>query len=388
MLTARSHVLRLSFLIAGLLGLPTMALAAPLLVFAVSGRGVALALGLLALSAGLLGLPFALGSRGVHRWRQWSCGLLLLAGAAGVAAVPWTGPSGQGGDAALRIEHSSTRARDASTTLPSASWLPEADLVSLGIGLAPFIDPLIDRPAAARLMSLVMPKYESLQVDPALRELGSGLGSCFRELCLQRFDDGHALAIVPRDGARATLLFLHGAAGNFAAYWQALAPLARRDGIALVFPGFGAGNRDRPGGVEAVLAARDTACEQFALAPDRVFLAALSNGGLGASGVLARGPPAFRGVALISAVVAEEHVAMAAAAGSLRGLPVLLVHGDADDRVPLAALLPAIGKMESAGATITRRVYPGADHFLPFARLGEILGELSRWILQPPIHRG
>ncbi len=177
-----------------------------------------------------------------------------------------------------------------------------------------------------------------------------------------------------------TLVFLHSSSGNFAAYWQALAPLSRRHGIALVFPSFGAGNWSRPGGVEAVLAARTAACERFALAPDRVFLAVISNGGLGVSAALGSEPATFRGVALIPAVVEETRLASAAATGALRGVPVLFVHGDADDRVPLAAVEPAIHRLETAGAAVTRSVFPGADHFVLFARLDEILVELSWWM--------
>jgi hypothetical protein len=51
--TRRSLAPRLSFFIALLLAQPTFALAAPLLVFAVSGRGSVPAVGLLAVSVGV-----------------------------------------------------------------------------------------------------------------------------------------------------------------------------------------------------------------------------------------------------------------------------------------------------------------------------------------------
>jgi len=382
--TAYALASRLGFLAATLLALPAIAFAAPLAVLAVSWRGRIFAFGLLGAAVGLLGLPLTLRRPHARRWRRRVLALLVLAGAAAIACVPLTGPIGTGGDDQLRIEHLSMRTGTAGAFAPSGLWIPEADLVSLGIGLAPFLDPQIDRRQAQRIRALVMPKYEAIESDPALCDLGSALAGSFREVAGIAFDDGHGLAIVPRHGgaagSRAALVFLHGSGGNFAVYWQALLPLAREHGIALLFPTFGAGNWSRPGGVEAVLEARSLACERYSVDPGQVFLAVLSNGGRGAMRLLAREPQAFRGVALISAVVEEKVVDTVRGTGRLDGLPIYFAHGDADDRVPLAAVEPAVRKLEAAGAAVTRRIFAGEDHFLLFSRLDEVLADLLEWM--------
>lgn len=353
--------------------------------FAVTGRGLALGLGILASSIGLLLLLRPSNRPGRGRRRRLPALAIAAGGVTAMLGVRFAGPGGVGGDERLRIEHFWTRAEARTDFLTPGPWLPEADLVSLGIGLAPFVDPIIDRQEAKSIRALVMPKYEAIAADPAFRGMGSALGSCFRELVTLSVDGGHVIAVCPRTPAQGatpprTLIFLHGSGGNFAVYWKALSPLALEHGIHLMFPTFGIGNWNRAGGVDAIISARRAACDRFALDPGRVFLAVLSNGGRGATRLLARGRGEFRGLALISAVLEEDPIAAAAAAGSLRGLPVLFAHGHADDRVAFGRAEEAVRSMESAGALVTRHTYAGEDHFLLFSRLEDILRDLVSWM--------
>ena len=117
-----------------------------------------------------------------------------------------------------------------------------------------------------------------------------------------------------------TIVFLHGSAGSFGCYSYALSPLVRESGYNVIVPSFGAGNWDRAGGADAILTAAADAVERFSLESTKVYLVALSNGGKGAARVLAQHPGAFRGVALLSAILEDEPVAAGAARGAWAGI--------------------------------------------------------------------
>ncbi len=335
-----------------------------------TGRGFALSIALLSTTAFLW---LALG------WRRiWLAGWLI--GLALIAPSVVRAPSGRGGDADLRVTHVFGDERASFGRYSLFNILPEADQVGLGIGLAPLGDPFIDRAQSARIRGLTRTIYREMAADPAFAEIGSVMGFAYAELRGGLFDVRHYLAMVPRKqtGKLPGVVFLHGSAGNFACLWHALAPLARRHRLALICPSFGLGNWQRPGGTEAVRQAVLDACQRFAIDPENLTLMVLSNGGRGATRLVARHPGMFRRVVLISPVL--ERQPLREGQRAWRDLPVLWIHGAEDRRIPLRATRDRIRLIEQAGARLTRRVFTGQDHFLFFDRRDEILPLIAQWI--------
>lgn len=157
-----------------------------------------------------------------------------------------------------------------------------------------------------------------------------------------------------------------------------MAPLTRVHRLAVVCPTFGAGNWHRRGGVEAVVRAVRDASRRFDLDPQRLTLVALSNGGRGATRVVARHPDLFARVVLISPVLEQQPLMAGAAAW--RDRPVLWIHGARDRRIPLRATSERVALIEKHGGRVVRRVYPEEDHFLLFSRRTELPGLVASWI--------
>lgn len=68
-----------------------------------------------------------------------------------------------------------------------------------------------------------------------------------------------------------------------------------------------------------------------------------------------------------------------AQAGRRPGVPVLLLHGDADQLVPLGFTTQLAGALRHAGHPTTVEVVPGADHFAVFE--GDVAGPpVARWV--------
>lgn len=237
-----------------------------------------------------------------------------------------------GGDAGLVAEH--VYYREASRpSRHSVAWMvPEVDQVLMGQGLARWIDPYMDGPRATRLRALTITIHEEMSRDPALAGLGSMLGAAY-EAGFFKGDptSGHYLALAPRKVPAPKRLplvvFLHGSAGNFASYWQVLAPLARQRQAVVICPTFGFGNwARRRGGVDHILASIKHARRRLA------------------------------------------------------GVALLVIHGHLDLRIPHAAIRGAVGALKKGGARVSRMDFANEDHFLFFAKQKQVVARLGRWI--------
>ena len=60
--------------------------------------------------------------------------------------------------------------------------------------------------------------------------------------------------------------------------------------------------------------------------------------------------------------------------------PVLIITGEADERIPLSYVRERALQMEGAGISVTYITYPGEDHFLFFSQLDSVLSDISRWL--------
>lgn len=127
------------------------------------------------------------------------------------------------------------------------------------------------------------------------------------------------------DQPRGALIFLHGFGGNFALPCWLISGPARAASLVTFCPSTGPmGDWWSKDGEETV---RRTLALARARGLDRIYLAGLSNGGIGASRLAPRLRGQIRGLVLVSGAAPEA---------SSAGIPSLVVHGARDSMVPTA----------------------------------------------------
>ena len=271
--------------------------------------------------------------------------------------------------------------------------LPEVDQLILGTYLAALVDPILTARAAGHLRATLLSVYRPMAHDADFASLPTQLDEAYQDVAR-----GQRFIYVPPHGPEERLpcvVFLHGSAGNFQGYLWVWKRLADRGRFVVVAPGFGFGNWQRRGGVEAVRAARREAERTLPVDPSRFILAGLSNGGRGVMRVIEDDPALrWRAVVLLSAVVDLEPTPAA-----WTGRPTLVIHGLEDDRITKPWLDEAVRALRAAGAAVETRFDPEADHFLFFTKPEEIddwvLKFLAPWLVSrsagaahPPATRG
>jgi pimeloyl-ACP methyl ester carboxylesterase len=269
--------------------------------------------------------------------------------------------------------------------------LPEIDQFLLGFQLVPAMDSLFTKQQARSLSQLTKSIYAELEADPDFHRLGSVLPEAYDEIWARPFDHGHYFLYIPpqldRKKPSPALVFLHGSGGNFKAYTWLLSRVADERNMVLIAPTFGFGNWEGDAGSRAVAAALDDAGKVLPLNMNQVHLAGLSNGGLGVSRLAAsEAGRRFRSLVFISPVCDETAIVSPTFATQWRDKPVLVVTGDADDRVPLPYVTSWAGLMRTARARVEMSTYAAADHFLLFSHRDKFLRELSAWLKQHSEH--
>jgi phospholipase/carboxylesterase len=181
--------------------------------------------------------------------------------------------------------------------------------------------------------------------------------------------------------ARSMVIFLHGYGSNgddligLAPYWRDALPhtVFLSPNAPQVCPGAPDGYQwwalsdlspaARAAGVRqpaAVLNAYiDAQLARFGLGEDRLALVGFSQGTMMALHVGPRRPRALAGILGFSGMLADPE-AMAAEASTKP--PILLVHGDADSVLPVAALGAAEAALRAEGFDVTAHVCPGLGH--------------------------
>jgi poly(3-hydroxybutyrate) depolymerase len=259
-----------------------------------------------------------------------------------------------------------------------SSLLPEIDQFKLGTYFVWLADPIIDRRGAAALRASVLQVYRPMERDQAFRDLGSAMTYAY-----SNEDSGHFYEYIPPGPPGETppaVVFLHGSAGNFKGYLWVWKPIADAGKFMVIAPSFGFGDWQDAGGMEAIERARMHALRDLGADPARVYLAGLSNGGRGvtrAVASMAPGEPRWAGIILLSAVIEPRIVKEAT---GWRGLPVLVIHGQRDDRLTWDYLEGGLSALRGRGADVTTRIDPEEDHFLVFSRADEVQGWVGEWL--------
>jgi pimeloyl-ACP methyl ester carboxylesterase len=300
--------------------------------------------------------------------------LALVAG--GMVSSPWRSQRARGvtrAGAALfalvAVTHSVRAGSSRTTTMPtlpgnaSSRWLGlPVDEEDVGLLGARGIGWLWGLPPAERA-SVVAAMHDAYV---AMGEAEGPTPSPVLDTLLGRQgpDAFDAVIVEPRErDPRAAVVFLHGYAGNFALACWLMSEAARTIGAVTVCPSTGfAGTWWSPDGertVRAVLAY----LEQRHIAT--VYLAGLSNGGIGASLLAERLAPSLAGLVLLSGVSPR---------GSTGGLPTLVIHGESDTQTSAAA--------SRAFAARTGAAYVGYDggHFVMMVRRIEVRDAIASWL--------
>jgi predicted esterase len=151
------------------------------------------------------------------------------------------------------------------------------------------------------------------------------------------------------------LVFLHGRTGDDQGALAPFAKAAAKDFIVLAPFGRGDLGYQGPGEVD-VLEALEAVASRFPIDRDRIYVAGSSMGGFGAQRIAQLHPDLFAGMASFAGWSGPQILT------NLRALPVLLVHGDADDNVPDALDRVSFAVLKELGAPARLDSLPGVGH--------------------------
>jgi pimeloyl-ACP methyl ester carboxylesterase len=163
----------------------------------------------------------------------------------------------------------------------------------------------------------------------------------------------------------AAVIFLHGFAGNFTLQCWLFAKAASAAGMMTICPSTSWIGDWWSADGEATL--RQTIQYLHRQGIERIYLAGLSNGGLGASKLAPRLAGELAGLIFLSGV--EPNAADT-------GLPVLLIHGEGDERIPISL---ARDYAAHIGTQATLVEFPG-DHFLLAKDAAEVQQTITDWL--------
>jgi len=167
------------------------------------------------------------------------------------------------------------------------------------------------------------------------------------------------------------IIFLHGFGGNFTLQCWLMAHAGERIGAMTVCPSTRAtGDWWSPQGAEIL---RQTLTYLQQRGVERIYLAGLSNGGIGASRLAKRLESQLAGLILISGADPDAPISR---------LPVLLVQGKNDERMPMWV---AERYAAAARATSTYLLLEG-DHFVLLRQADRVQAAIADWITLQEAH--
>jgi pimeloyl-ACP methyl ester carboxylesterase len=254
-------------------------------------------------------------------------------------------------------------------TQRGARWLnrlfDEQDIVLFGERLAARRAGLVSAQEDEQLLVALQLAYTTMRAEDATT-LSPFLSTTLGWQSPESFD---VLVAAPRSPAlpHTGVIFLHGFGGNFAMQCWLLARAMQRSGAITVCPSVswhGDWWTDR--GEATVRRAIDD-LQQRGI--ERIYLAGLSNGALGASRLAPRLSTPLAGLILISGADPDAATAL---------LPVLVIQGTQDERMP-AALAQRYAR--AAGANGTLYLLEG-DHFLLAKRADEVQKLIADWLVK------
>lgn len=262
--------------------------------------------------------------------------------------------------------------------------VPEKEQINLGFRLMPFVDPFLTYEQVAEISEPTFRLYDELATDPDFRDLGCVLGSGYAEIGQLAYDNGHYFLYDPKsvdpETPKPTIVFLHGSGGNFKPYLWLWSKLAEQEGYVVIAPTFGFGNWYRKNGMEAIRSALEDAKSKTNIDSDRIYLAGLSNGGLGVSQAAAIDASRYRGAIYLSPVFNTDFLESPEYRSGWQGRPHLVITGEVDKRIPIKFVNDCVGILMKAGVQTTYEVHPNQDHFLLFNEPQKVMEQIAAWL--------
>ena len=126
-----------------------------------------------------------------------------------------------------------------------------------------------------------------------------------------------------------------------------------------------------------VLHVVDRAMAEFAVDPSRVVLWGHSMGGGGTYHIAARHPGRFASLAVVAPAPPPSREVLQA----IGDVPILVIHGDADDTVPVAGSRVTVGTMRQLGMRHEYVEVPGGDHGRIIARDPAMVDRMFAFLL-------
>ncbi len=262
--------------------------------------------------------------------------------------------------------------------------VPESEQVSLGFLLMTYADPILSAEQVDSVSGFTMDLYREMEKDRNFHELGSVMGLAYAEILGQPLDAGHYYLYVPqkeKDAPLPAIVFLHGSAGNFKSYLWVWSQLAEKEGFVIIAPSYGFGNWDEDG-VSVALQAIEDAKQVVDIDESRMYLAGLSNGGLGVSRLAAAYPEMFQGLVFVSPVMSTNIVDGKHFQSEWKNRPILIISGETDNRVPVDYVNERISRMNAGGIDVTSAIYSDEDHFLFYSQPEEIMQDVANWFAE------
>ena len=132
--------------------------------------------------------------------------------------------------------------------------------------------------------------------------------------------------------------------------------------------------------MEAVDRVWADASRRWPIDPRRVYLAGLSDGGVGVTRSGLAHPGRYRGLIYFSPTMRLDELARPEFVEGWKGRPIRVFQGDRDWSVSKSTVDPAVDLLRRQGSAVEYDVFPGEDHFLFFSRRPEIFERLGAWM--------
>lgn len=265
-----------------------------------------------------------------------------------------------------------------------ANVVPEIDQLLLGFTIMPLVDPYFTTSQSRKLKSETIRLYREMDSDGGFAKVGSSLADAYGELLVGIKYRGHAFLYIPHgvpmDGSAKLLVFLHGSGGNFKAYTWILSKLAEQQRAVLVAPSCGVGDWQEGETEHLVSAALDAVAGEVPYDKSNIHIIGLSNGGLALSYLLKNEGLRFKSCCFISPVFSQSLRSLDSPANAIQQIPVLVLSGVDDDRVPISYVNGVVTSLRNRGMSIQLEAVGGADHFLMFTHQGLVITSLDKWV--------
>lgn len=306
-----------------------------------------------------------------------ACAMGLVIGLVGV--IVFATPTGEPSTSSL-VKHGFASGHF--TRFAFSNIVPESEQINLGFLLMPFVDPLLTHEQARIARSHTLDIYREMESDRDFNALGSTMGLAYRDLLGLTANTQHYYLYVPQhqqNEGLPVIVFLHGSAGNFKAYTWVWAEFAEANGFAIIAPSYGFGNWDEVG-AEQVLHILEDVKTKINVNSDQVYLAGLSNGGLGVSHLAVIAPDTFAGLLFFSPVFSTTHIEGEDFEAGWKNRPIFVLSGALDKRIPISYVNTRVSNMQAQGANVRAITYPTEDHFLFFAKNEEVMADVTMWL--------